>query len=86
MRPRPEILTEYWSRKAFLSGVWSIHDDGDIPPRWKLGGPGSIMKKPRGIALNPKDKELIIADMRLNSVLTYYFPEIFLILLVQHSG
>ena len=58
-------------------GVWSIHDDGDIPPRWKLGGPGSIMKKPRGIALNPKDKELIIADMRLNSVLTYYFPEIF---------
>ncbi len=58
-------------------GVWSINDDGDVPPRWKLGGPGSVMKKSRGIALNPKNKELIIADMRLNSVLTYYFPEIF---------
>ena len=58
-------------------GVWSINDDGDIPPRWKLGGPKSIMKKPRGISLNPRDKEIYVADMRLNSVLTYYFPEIF---------
>jgi len=40
-------------------------------------GPNSLLKKPRGVALNPKNKELIIADMRLNSVLTYYFPEIF---------
>ena len=58
-------------------GVWSIHDNGDVPPRWKLGGDNARMKKPRGIALNPKNKELIVADMRLNSVLTYYFPEMF---------
>ncbi len=58
-------------------GVWSINDNGDVPPRWKIGGPKSLLKKPRGIALNPKNKELIVADMRLNSVLTYYFPEIF---------
>ncbi len=58
-------------------GIWSINDNGDVPPRWKLGGPKSVMKKPRGVALNPKNKELIVADMRLNSVLTYYFPEIF---------
>lgn len=58
-------------------GVWSIHDSGDVAPRWKLAGPRSTIKKPRGVALNPKDKELIIADMRLNAVLTYYFPEIF---------
>ena len=58
-------------------GVWSIHDNGDVPPRWKLAGPRSTIKKPRGVALSPKDKELIIADMRLNAVLTYYFPEIF---------
>ena len=58
-------------------GVWSIHDRGDVPPRWKLGGPKSAMKKPRGVVLNPKDKELIVADMRLNTILTYYFPELF---------
>ena len=29
------------------------------------------------VALNPQNKELIVADMRLNAVLTYYFPEIF---------
>jgi hypothetical protein len=58
-------------------GIWNIKDHGDIPPRWKIGGPNSGLKKPRGVALNFKYKELIIADMRLNSVLTYSFPEIF---------
>ncbi len=33
-------------------------------------GPESLMKKPRGVALNPKHKELIVANMRLNSVPT----------------
>ncbi len=58
-------------------GVWSIYDDGDVPARWKLAGDKSVIKKPRGIALDPKNKELIVADMRLNAVLTFYFPEIF---------
>ena len=58
-------------------GVWSIRDNGDVPPRWRIGGPKSTIKKPRGVALNPRNKELIVADMRLNAVLTYYFPEIF---------
>ena len=25
-------------------GVWSIHDNGDVPPRWKIGGPKSTLK------------------------------------------
>jgi DNA-binding beta-propeller fold protein YncE len=58
-------------------GVWSIYDKGDAPPRWKIAGPGSTLKKPRGVAINPKHKEVYISDMRLNAVLTYYFPEIF---------
>jgi hypothetical protein len=59
-------------------GVWSINDNADVPPRWKIEGKASnIMKKPRGVALDPKHKELIVSDMRLNAVLTYYFPEIF---------
>jgi hypothetical protein len=58
-------------------GVWSIHDNGDVAPKWKIWGAKSLMKKPRGVTLNPKNKEIIVSDMRLNSVLTYYFPEIF---------
>ena len=45
--------------------------------RWKIGGPKSTIERPRVVALNPRTKEIIVADMRLNSVLTYYFPEIF---------
>ncbi|PYS06634.1 MAG: hypothetical protein DMG17_32160, partial [Acidobacteria bacterium] len=45
-------------------GVWSINDRGDAPPRWFIGGAKSQIKKPRGVALNPKEKELIVADMR----------------------
>lgn len=61
---------------AFV-GVWSIHDNGDVPPRWMLRGSKSLLVKPRGVTLDPAHKELIVADMRLNAVLTYYFPEIF---------
>jgi hypothetical protein len=59
-------------------GVWSMDDNGDVPPRWRINGNAKTeMKKARGVALDPKNKELIVADMRLNSVITYYFPEMF---------
>jgi hypothetical protein len=58
-------------------GIWSIHDNGDVAPRWKLEGPNSVMVKPRGVAIDPKHKALIVGDMRLNAVLTFSFPEIF---------
>ena len=61
---------------AFV-GIWNIKDHGDVPPRWVIGGPDSMLKKPRGVTLNPRHKEIIVADMRLNAVLTYSFPEIF---------
>ncbi len=58
-------------------GFWHINDDGDIPPRWKLAGPKSTLIKPRGVALIPEHQEVIVADMTLNAVLVYHFPEIF---------
>lgn len=58
-------------------GFWHISDDGDVPPRWKLAGPKSRLIKPRGVAIVPSAKEVFVADMSLNSVLVYYFPEIF---------
>ena len=35
------------------------------------------MKKPRGVTLNPKHKEVTVSDRRLNVVLAVCFPEIF---------
>jgi hypothetical protein len=62
---------------AFL-GVWTYDDNGDIPPKWKIPvGSKTTLKKPFGVTLNPKNKEIIISDMRLNSVLTFSVPEIF---------
>ncbi len=64
------------SDKSFV-GIWSIEDDGDVPPQWTIGGPNAMLVMPRGIALDPKNKNLIVSDKRLNAVLTYYFPEMF---------
>ncbi len=59
-------------------GVYSIYDNGNLPPRWKIDSmPSHLMKKPHGIALNARRKEVIVADMTMNSILTFYFPEIF---------
>jgi len=69
---------EQMEPKGAYVGIWSEDDNGDVPPRYKVNaGAKSEMKKPRGVVLDVKHKELIIADMRLNAVLTYYFPEIF---------
>jgi hypothetical protein len=55
-------------------GIWSINDHGDVPPRWKIE---NAMKKPRGVVIDAKHKELIVADMSLNAVTTYSIPEMF---------
>jgi hypothetical protein len=59
-------------------GVWSVYDNGDVPPKFRIDGKASnVMLKPRGVTLNPNHKEVIVSDMRLNAVLTFAFPEIF---------
>ena len=37
----------------------------------------SQLKKPRGVVLNVKNKEMVVADMRVNAVFTFHFPELF---------
>jgi hypothetical protein len=58
-------------------GVWSIHDDGDVPPRWTIGGPKGSLVKPRGLALDPKNRTVIVSDKEHNAVLTYHVPALF---------
>jgi hypothetical protein len=72
----PGPYAELASDEAFV-GVWSINDNGDVPPKWVIGGPHGILQMPRGIALDVKNKNMLVSDKRLNAVLTFHFPEIF---------
>ena len=58
-------------------GVWSVHDNGDVPPRWTIGGPNAVLRQVRGITLDPEHKNVIVSDKYLNAILTFNFPEIF---------
>lgn len=72
----PGPFAELSSEEAFV-GVWKITDNGDVPPQWTIGGPHGILRMPRGIALDPKNKNMLVSDKRLNAVLTFHFPEMF---------
>jgi hypothetical protein len=56
--------------------IWSVYDNGDVPPRWIFGGP---MSKLAGgnVALNPKLKEIIVHTGDENGMSGYSLPEIF---------
>ncbi len=69
-------FAELSSDEAFV-GVWSENDTGDVPPKWTIGGPKGVFRMPRGIAIDAKHKSIMVSDKRLNSVLTFYFPELF---------
>ena len=54
--------------------VWSITDEGDVPPIWVLSSPGANIGGMR-LALSPNWKEVIVGGGL--TVKTYSFPEIF---------
>jgi hypothetical protein len=58
-------------------GVWSIHDEGDVPPRWTFAGPGETLVKPFGMAVDAKNQTVMVSDMKQNAVLSYHVPEVF---------
>ena len=58
-------------------GVWGLDDNGEVPPRFTVGGPNGVLKKPRGLDIDPKHNAVIVSDKQLNAVLTYEIPQIF---------
>ncbi len=58
-------------------GVWSIHDEGVVAPRWTIGGPNGFLKDTRGVAVDSKNQNVIVTDKTLNSILTFHVPEAF---------
>ncbi len=65
------------SNNLSFVGIWSVNDEGNVPPRWTYGGPNQMLVKPRGIDVDPKNQAIIVTDKALNAVLTYHAPEIF---------
>jgi hypothetical protein len=58
-------------------GVWSIYDDGDVPPRFTIGGPNLLLKDVRGVAVDPKSQSVMISDKTFNGIMTFHVPEVF---------
>ena len=58
-------------------GVWSIFDEGNTPPRFTIGGPNLLLKDARGIAVDPKSKDVMVSDKTLNAVFRFHVPEAF---------
>jgi hypothetical protein len=66
-------------RSGSVIRVWSITDNGNVPPLFELrnpnGGPGGGGNR---VALNPKEKEVVLGGAGIpESVEIYSFPEIF---------
>jgi len=58
-------------------GVWSVFDDGNVPARLTIGGPNLLLKDGRGIAIDAKNKDVIVSDKTLNAVLRFRVQEAF---------
>ncbi len=79
--------------QAFASSLsicaWSISDNGDVPPRWKIPVQQLTGYQPSGIALDPAHKEIILSASGqkiqvarppsgiMNTAITFSWPEIF---------
>jgi hypothetical protein len=72
----PGIQGEMEPARVFV-GMWSLDDNGDVPPKWTINGDQTTLKKPFAVAINPEHKEIYVTDMRLNGVLTFSAPEVF---------
>jgi hypothetical protein len=73
----PGIIDRMEPPDAFV-GIWSYDDNGDVPPKIEIPiGQVTKMKKPFGVVLDPKHKELIVSDMRNQGILSFSVPEIF---------
>jgi hypothetical protein len=67
-------------------GVWSVNDNGDVPPRWQIPVNQLTGYTASGIDLDPVHKEMLLScagqrsrprDGIANAVLTFSWPEIF---------
>jgi hypothetical protein len=65
------------SDKTGFIGVWSINDNGDVPPRGVIKGPATGLIWPAGVAINPKNHEVYTIDSVSNALFMFHMPELF---------
>jgi len=58
-------------------GVWSVNDNGDVPPRGVIKGPASGLVWPAGVAINPQNHEVYTIDSVSNALSVFSTPEFF---------
>jgi DNA-binding beta-propeller fold protein YncE len=55
--------------------VYSVFDNGEVPPRFAIGE--GTLKDIRGVALDVRNRNVIVTDKTLNAILTFNAPEAF---------
>jgi len=63
--------------KTGFIGVWSIDDNGNVPPRGVIKGPATGLVWPAGVAINPRDREVYAIDSVSNALFMFTMPELF---------
>lgn len=63
--------------KTGFIGVWSVTDNGDVPPRGVIKGPASGLVWPAGVAINSVNHEVYTIDSVGNALFTFSTPEFF---------
>ena len=63
--------------KTGFIGVWSIDDNGDVPPRGVIRGPATGLVWPAGVAINPRHHEIYAIDSVSNALFMFKMPEFF---------
>lgn len=58
-------------------GMWSIDDNGDVPPRGIIKGAGSLLVHPAGVAIDPQGGEVFVTDGVRNGLFTFLAPKFF---------
>jgi DNA-binding beta-propeller fold protein YncE len=77
LSPQIEIPSPWSTDNLGFVGVWGIRDNGDVPPRAIIKGPASGLVHPAGVAINPKEGEVVATDSVRNGCFTFLVPEFF---------
>jgi hypothetical protein len=77
--PKGWIISTVGDQERYMPrdyvGVWSIHDNGNVPPTWIIGR--GIFRDIRGVTIDPQHQLVIVTDKNLNAIVTFHVPEIF---------
>ena len=58
-------------------GIWSVNDNGDVPPHWRIPVNKLTGLNVNGVSIDPMHKEVMVPTGNGNVVMTFFFPEMF---------